>query len=126
MSQPAAFCNQHCGRSGQRCGLYCQRGAATAELVILFPAVALLIGLLVWLGAAQAQRVTVVQAAGQLARAAAINESQVSALANKLGVGVSLSHSGSWVCAKAWLRSGNAWLGAVPIAQKFCTRVEGK
>jgi hypothetical protein len=103
-----------------------ESGAATAELVILFPAVALLIGLLVWLGAAQAQRVTVVEAAGQLARAAAINESQVSVLATKLGVGVSLSHSGSWVCAKASLRSGSAWLGAVPIAQKFCTRAEGK
>lgn len=103
-----------------------ERGSVTAELVLLFPVVALLVGLLCWLGAAQAQRISTVQAASQLARTAAIDEFKVPALATQLGVAYRTTHPGSLVCVRVTKKSRSTWLGFLPIEHKACARREGR
>jgi hypothetical protein len=103
-----------------------ERGSVTAELVLLFPVVALLVGVLCWLGAAQAQRISAVQAASQLVRAAAIDETKVPLLAARLGVGYKTIHPGALVCVRVSKKSRSIWLGSLPIEHKACARKEGK
>lgn len=103
-----------------------ERGSVTAELVVVFPAVALLVGLMCWLGSTQAKVMTATQASSQLARLAAINPAQVSALAGSLGVGYRMWHAGKLVCVRVVESSKSSWLGSLPIKQKSCARVQGK
>jgi Flp pilus assembly protein TadG len=103
-----------------------QRGSITAEFVVLFPAFLLLVALLCWLGAAQAQRLAVVRAASQLTRLAAIEPAKVPAMASQLNVVAKVQKTGYLVCVTANAKSTSRWLGSVPLQQRFCSRSEGK
>jgi len=106
--------------------LHVETGAVTAELVVVLPVVAALIGVVAWLGVAQVERLTVVRAAGALVREAAINPAGVPALASKLGVGASVAETAAWVCVTASKPSGWRPLGTVQLKQRFCQHPEGQ
>ena len=96
----------------------------TAELVAVLPIVAVLIGLLAVVGAGQIQRVSLVVAAAQAARAFAIGE-----LAPPVNEGISLRLSNGesdMVCATAANQLRVLNLGVLELSEQSCMRELGR